>query len=483
MRRFLVLFVISLFFCSPLFAIADWSPEQIAQLSEEDLKNLSLEEFKELSEPENMLKLTTKQVVIAYKPEYLPELSWSSLHVLSPAHIRKFNSEQIKAFTPNQMRILKGTQIQSFTPNQTTYLTSDQVKSFTTKNRRLLHSSQIKQIISPTKIPELDLNKKIYGLSNNVFSALTYSQKKDLLFNQYKALSLKQFRALTAKQIASIRPEQLKALGSDKLEVLTEEHKSALTSEQLKELNQDQIKSIQNLRILSPKEIEERDRKTEAGALCLYGSCVEPMDENYKSICHALVNSPLCKDVKEDKLISCESNQGKFLSLASNVGNSIWGCLRYSVGELLAIIWRLMKWVTGHVFEDSRQNTADMAGYATDSVKLYLHSEYEKAYKLAKEPGRKAKALGAVASSIGKMMYYSMEDLVREDVSEWSCLNAKGKSGKVCAWALTVISGGILVRSFVKKIMNQTAKQSVKTTAKLVGFVGVGGGLIAGSES
>ena len=400
-----------------------------------------------------LLKLTPKKVqLILKKPQNIPELSRAQLHSLGQAHIRELTPDQTSRFTKGQMRILKPLHVRAFTPDQTSAFGKHQIRGLTSSNRRVLHSSQIRQTISPKDIPKLDLSKNIHGLAPKIVSYLTPAQKKDLLFHQYNALSLEQFQALTPEQIRKMTPEQIRALDGDKIRALTEEQASALTPEQLQALKNAQLKLLDDDKIITPEEAKKMDQQTEAEALCLDGSCFTPADDAFKSVCEAVVKSPICQDVEEDRLIDCDNPTSKNAEQA--IDESIFGCLDYSLAEIFELTGMFIEWIADNFKSlDTRQDTGDMKNSAQRSMALYFHSEYEKALETVEPPQKKLKAVLAVSGPMAKMMYQSAVDVVSDDVKEWSCLNIQGKSGTVCRYIAGLGAGTITAKVLANKLL------------------------------
>ena len=447
-------------------------PEQIKSMSSRQLKSLKpsqVQAFRsnqigsftddhiESFSASDVLKFNSNQIGQGLTPQQLQLFDRAKFQALGPEYIRKLRTDHISALSDDHINFLKPNQIQAFTPRQAQTLNREQVRSMSAKQLRSLNSGQIKQKFLPKDIPNLDLNNNIYGLDKKQISYLTPSQKQGLIKQQYNGLSLRQFQSLTPEQISSIDSEVLRGLSDNKLKSLTPKQIKALTPEQLNNFKKNQLALFENNSMIDEETAQSMD-ETEARSLCLdvgpggCGGVTTIMGgEGLSNICEMLLQSPLCKDVPEDKKKDCSMSDS---GIVKTPYNTIWGCLKYSVGEALKAMWDLMKWVWKNISNaNAREETGDMAGRAMESVKLYLHSEYEKAYEEASFP-KSAKATMAVGASLAKLLYDSIADTLSEDVAEWSCLNTQGKSGKVCSWllALAPVGGGAIPLS---KVLNK----------------------------
>ena len=419
-------------------------PSQIHAFKNSQIRNFTEDQIESFS-ASDILKFSSDQISQGLTPQQLQLFDRAKLQALGPEYIRKLKTSHIAALNDDHIETLKDSQIQAFTPPQAKTLNREQIRAMSAKQLRSLNSGQLKQKFLPKDIPNLDLNSKIYGLDEKQIGYLTPSQKQDLIKQQYNGLSLRQFQALTPEQIRSIDPEVLRGLSANKLKSLTPEQIQALTPEQLNTLKNNQLALFDDDKMIDEKTAQSMD-DSEAQALCFdigpngCNGITTLMGDGFSNICETLLQSPLCKDVPDDKKKDCSGNDSGVLQTPYNM---IWGCLKYSVGEMLKAMWGLLKWVGSNMSDASaREETGDMASRAMDSVKLYLHSEYEKAYEDASFPGKSVKAAIAMGGSLAKLLYDSIANTLSEDVAEWSCLNTQGKSGKICGWLLALVPVG-----------------------------------------
>ena len=220
----------------------------------------------------------------------------------------------------------------------------------------------------------------------------------------------------------------------------------------------------------SAEEIENsiQAKETEAGALCLGGQCDQPSPIPNQSVCEALVNSELCQSVPEEERKSC-GKEGDAIS--GRTGQSIWGCLDYTVGEMIRFIWSALKWAGSNIVSsEARKKTGEATDKALASAKLYLNTEYEKAYQASAPssiPGKRAStAVMKTAGAVGKLLYDLAVDTVSSDIEEWECFNAKARGGKICRYLAGLIGAGytgaklfqMLSRRSIRKTLNSPNK-------------------------
>lgn len=199
-----------------------------------------------------------------------------------------------------------------------------------------------------------------------------------------------------------------------------------------------------------------KDTKTEAGLICSTAECRELSEKlglqqalPYREICQSLLKSDLCKKVPKEKLIKCDKKTTAYRSTT----DSIWGCVKYSIGEMLAAMWGIMKWAKANVVSsDERAKTKLHASKALDSTKLYLNTEYEKAYDQAKEPGRGVKATLALSAVFSKLLYDTVAKAISQDIEEWDCLSQEAQAGMVCNYMIYAVGAGYSVKQIFNMV-------------------------------
>jgi len=212
-------------------------------------------------------------------------------------------------------------------------------------------------------------------------------------------------------------------------------------------------------------------------------------DQTINSMCEIIKESSLCRSVNEEDLREC--NLKKEGAITSSL-DLLSGCAKGlfdSVSELLGFIWSVMKfaWKNTTSSHERRKNQAIASSYM-ESTKLYLLTEYEKAYQDSSSPFRKAKALGEMGESIANLILGLVQSAVEKEVQEFACLNTEAKSKYTCkligdlfippAIALALIKKGpIALKSYstvsdslsdIKKSMGTKPKAKKEPRVKLL---------------
>ena len=164
----------------------------------------------------------------------------------------------------------------------------------------------------------------------------------------------------------------------------------------------------------------------------------------FQDVCNVVVNSDLCREVREDRpedLLKCSARE-------NSLGVGLWefakGCTKgvlNSVKDILEFVWSILKWVWGHTTSgEVRGETMDQVSAYASGIKLYLDSEYEKAYAQTRGFFRKTKALKKVSEKISGMMMGMFLNMINNSVKSFGCLNFEAKSKDFCTFI-----GGIFI--------------------------------------
>ena len=129
--------------------------------------------------------------------------------------------------------------------------------------------------------------------------------------------------------------------------------------------------------------------------LCASGG-INTIANSIQEICTLVFNSSLCKDIPAKDRRNCKS-----IEKSSSIPLSIWEFLRgcsegvvNSVKALLNFSWSVMKWIWNNTTKSEvRKETIEKADEYIEIARLYLHTEYEKAYENQTEPFRETKAM------------------------------------------------------------------------------------------
>ena len=159
----------------------------------------------------------------------------------------------------------------------------------------------------------------------------------------------------------------------------------------------------------------------------------EKLLNNLGEICSTVLGSGICKDVPADKRLECKN-------IESHPQLDLWdflqGCAKgvfASVENFLGFIWDVMKWVWNNTTDsETRSATIEQATEYINIVKLYLHTEFEKAYAQQDPPLRTVKALKAMGGSIANLILSNITDLMNQKYQQLACLNFEAKSQLIC---------------------------------------------------
>lgn len=150
-------------------------------------------------------------------------------------------------------------------------------------------------------------------------------------------------------------------------------------------------------------------------------------------VCNVVLSSSICKNIPEDQRLNC-------LTIKDNpqvdVFDFLKGCAKgvfNSIASFLDFIWEVTKWFGLNIIDsEKRSETIKQATEYTEIVKLYLHTEFQKAYDETSSPFRTVKALKLMGGSIADLILKSITDLISQKYQEFGCLNFEAKSQMIC---------------------------------------------------
>ena len=166
----------------------------------------------------------------------------------------------------------------------------------------------------------------------------------------------------------------------------------------------------------------------------LCGDNTEYNFEQMGSICKVVVNSPICKEVPDNQRLNCEdikdvSQVRDTWSFLKGCGEGVWT----STKNFLSFIWETMKWVWGNATDSKvRTETTDKADEYADAIKLYLHTEYEKAYERSSPPLRNLEAVRLMGGKIALLIFDRIKELIAQEYQLLGCLNFEAQSNTIC---------------------------------------------------
>ncbi len=181
---------------------------------------------------------------------------------------------------------------------------------------------------------------------------------------------------------------------------------------------------------------------------------------NLTDICEAVIASPICQNVEEDKKMNCQTmtERRSLFGSAVNIWHFLRGCSEgvfSSVQALLGFIWDQTKSIVGHISSSEvRAETYQQASEYLEGVNLYLHTEYSKAYQEASLPFRETNALMRMSMSISKQLLSRVMELISQKYQEIGCLNFEAKSKTVCQFIgeifIPPVGGFVLLKHGIK---------------------------------
>lgn len=161
-------------------------------------------------------------------------------------------------------------------------------------------------------------------------------------------------------------------------------------------------------------------------------SSILPTVETLENICKFVIKSDLCKDINEKDLLKCDSShQDANQDLWSYIRGCTKGFLQ-SASEILEFIWDILRWSFDNSSSDSKSEDIDQESEYINVVKLYLYTEYEKAYEKSSDPFRELEAARIMGGQVSQYVLGILTDLIRNKLKELDCLNQEAKTKVIC---------------------------------------------------
>jgi tRNA threonylcarbamoyladenosine modification (KEOPS) complex Pcc1 subunit len=174
--------------------------------------------------------------------------------------------------------------------------------------------------------------------------------------------------------------------------------------------------------------------------------------DHMETICETVINSEICKDVKQDQLLDCSSIETEpqldVWEFISGCANGIFD----SAKELLKFVWSILKWMWSNATSsEARGDTYQQASEYINITKLYLYSEYDKAYEKSYSPFRGVKAAKKMMGAISNLIMNNITSMISEQYSELGCLNFKTKSQVICKFIGDIVIPPAALLALIKK--------------------------------
>lgn len=155
------------------------------------------------------------------------------------------------------------------------------------------------------------------------------------------------------------------------------------------------------------------------------------ISEKEKLFCEIVTKSDTCQQLPPEDLRNCSEKNNTI----ENGIDVIVGCAKglfNSVKELLSFLWEAAKFIWNNVTDwDEAAETADAVGSFAQSIKLYLFTEYDKAYEKAEFP-KGLNAAREVSSKIFQFLGSKISEILEDQYTKFGCLNPEAKTRKVC---------------------------------------------------
>lgn len=175
------------------------------------------------------------------------------------------------------------------------------------------------------------------------------------------------------------------------------------------------------------------------------------IDDKLKLFCEVVTKSDHCKDVPPNELLNCLRPQSTPLAEGLDF---LKGCavgVFHSARDLLSFIWEAGKFIWENITDMNRASQSlDKASQFANSIKLYIYTEYDKAYDSAATP-KGINAGRAVAEKMLSFVVNKLMEMVKESYYEFGCLNTAAKSERVCKLMSDFILPPAALFAFLKR--------------------------------
>ena len=172
-------------------------------------------------------------------------------------------------------------------------------------------------------------------------------------------------------------------------------------------------------------------------ASCSENVTLSSISTGMKTFCETVTSSEICKNVEKKDLLKCdrpdESKEFDTFDFLSGCATGLFD----GVKAILKFMWDVLKWVwdKGTHPKESYQEASEV----TESLKLYLSAEFDKAYDKASPPFRKTKAAGAITGKVTDMLFTAIQDFMYKEYQEFGCLNFKARTYAMCKVAAELL--------------------------------------------
>ena len=248
------------------------------------------------------------------------------------------------------------------------------------------------------------------------------------------------------------------------------------------------ILSLQNLAIADSNVLLKLRNPNQVAVIANYEALCEEegvpaTGVTLKQMCEVVTKSELCAKIEKGDMLQCSTLDRNIISShAINKWDMLVGCTKgafNSVVDTLKFFWDVMAWAwENSTSSEARGKTSAGVSQISNATKLYLHTEYQKAYAKASPPMQDVKAIMSMNQVIGKMVFDKIVGFLEEQSAEFGCLNEEAKTKRICkvagdilippSGALALIKYGPKGLKQIPKFANYFRKAEVLTFAKLL---------------
>ena len=156
------------------------------------------------------------------------------------------------------------------------------------------------------------------------------------------------------------------------------------------------------------------------------------LPEHLEAICNIVIKSDVCKELEEENLLKCDEISHKpqlnlweyYKGCAKGVGDFFQGFFEF--------VWIIIETIRKGIKTNGLQDGNNPLGEYFNGFKLYIHSEYEKAYAKTSPPLRKVKAASLMTTSLSKQLLDMVLQWLQEKNDQAGCLNFEARTRMTC---------------------------------------------------
>ena len=199
-----------------------------------------------------------------------------------------------------------------------------------------------------------------------------------------------------------------------------------------------------------------------------YDNTLIQLSDQFEDICDIVMKSELCQNVEEDKLFQCRSI--KTIPAISSQYGDVWdfmkGCTSGGIEvikDMVFLVRDLIKWINSKaITKEEWRNISGQISEVLNISKLYLHTEFEKAYAQASPPNRKFKAIKQIAKNISSLIITYLSKIIGKIIDEYKCCKYEIKTKILCKFIGDFITSPLVLTSLLKNGFKTTIKQFPK---------------------